>query len=163
MDNLQLKLSKPILYLGIFKFNFISMFQLFFFSSFGSNLDSEQDVLLTHGDSISNLAKDFNVIATSNNIIVGIANDILKLYGVQFHPEVNLTTNGHLMLRNFLFNIARLSGTFTIKSREAECIDYIRRTVGNQKVLVFFSIFAVGFVLFIIFYFNNKEFGQWRC
>ena len=99
-------------------------------------MDTKQDVLLTHGDSISVVAKDFKVIATSNNIIVGIANDSMKLYGVQFHPEVNLSTNGKLMLKNFLYNIANLKGTFTMRSRESECIDYIRKTVGDHKVLV---------------------------
>ncbi|KAF7492625.1 GMP synthase [glutamine-hydrolyzing] [Sarcoptes scabiei] len=99
------------------------------------NLDQQQDVLLTHGDSISRVAKDFKVIATSKNIIVSIANDSEKLYGVQFHPEVNLTINGNLMLKNFLYRIAGLKGTFTMKSRETECIEYIRKVVKNQKVL----------------------------
>ncbi|UXI19383.1 H/ACA ribonucleoprotein complex subunit 3 [Sarcoptes scabiei] len=99
------------------------------------NLDKQQDVLLTHGDSISRVAKDFKVIATSKNIIVSIANDSEKLYGVQFHPEVNLTINGNLMLKNFLYRIAGLKGTFTMKSRETECIEYIRKVVKNQKVL----------------------------
>lgn len=91
---------------------------------------------MTHGDSISRVAKDFKVIATSKNIIVSIANDSEKLYGVQFHPEVNLTINGNLMLKNFLYRIAGLKGTFTMKSRETECIEYIRKVVKNQKVLV---------------------------
>ena len=98
----------------------------------------KQDVLLTHGDSLSVVAKDFKVIATSNNIIVAIANDMMKLYGVQFHPEVTLSTNGNAMLKNFLYNIAGLKGTFTMRSRESECIEYIRKVVGNNKVLVSF-------------------------
>ncbi|KAH7641460.1 GMP synthase burgundy [Dermatophagoides farinae] len=100
-----------------------------------SNLAPKQDVLLTHGDSISVVAKDFKVIATSNNIIVAISNDMLKLYGVQFHPEVTLSTNGNAMLKNFLYNITGLKGTFTMRSRESECIEYIRKVVGNNKVL----------------------------
>lgn len=108
-----------------------------------NSLDSCQDVLLTHGDSISVVAKDFSVIATTgsswqnhqNNIIVAISNDVLKIYGVQFHPEVNLSTNGKIMLKNFLYNISGLKGTFTMKSRETECVEYIRKIVGDNKVL----------------------------
>ena len=65
-----------------------------------------------------------------------ISNVEKKLYGVQFHPEVDLSTNGKQMLKNFLFNVAGLSGNFTMKSRESECIDYIRQVVGKNKVLV---------------------------
>ena len=60
----------------------------------------------------------------------------MKIYGVQFHPEVDLTTNGKLIMKNFLYNITGLSGSFTMQSREAECIEYIRKHVGKNKVLV---------------------------
>lgn len=60
----------------------------------------------------------------------------MRLYGVQFHPEVDLTPKGKAMFSNFLYDVAGLSGNFTLQSRELECIDYIRRTVGNSKVLV---------------------------
>ncbi len=68
--------------------------------------------------------------------VVGVGSDKLKLYGVQFHPEVDLTDNGKQMMKNFLYEIAKFKGTFTMKSREQECIDYIKETVGNHKVLV---------------------------
>lgn len=48
----------------------------------------KQNVLLTHGDSIDKVADGFKVVATSGNLIAAIANDKLRLYGVQFHPEV---------------------------------------------------------------------------
>jgi len=59
-----------------------------------------------------------------------------RIYGVQFHPEVDLTANGMTMLRNFLYDVAGLKGTFELMSREQGCIDYIQRTVGDHKVLV---------------------------
>lgn len=54
------------------------------------NLEKAENVLLTHGDCIERVADTFRVIATSGNFIVGIANDKLRLYGLQFHPEVNI-------------------------------------------------------------------------
>jgi GMP synthase (glutamine-hydrolysing) len=40
------------------------------------------------------------------------------------------------MLKNFLFNIAKCEGIYTMMSREDSCIKYIKETVGDHKVLV---------------------------
>lgn len=103
-------------------------------------MDEEQQALLTHGDSVQDIAIDFKSIAVSGQIVAAIANEQRRIYGTQFHPEVDLTTNGKQILKNFLYNIAQLPGDFTMKSREQECIDYIRSTVGStDKVLVLLS------------------------
>lgn len=65
-----------------------------------------------------------------------IANDKKRLYGVQFHPEVDLTENGKQIFKNFLHNVCGLTGTFSMKSREEMCILEIQRCVGSNKVLV---------------------------
>ncbi|XP_067658415.1 GMP synthase [glutamine-hydrolyzing]-like [Haliotis asinina] len=102
-------------------------------------LDKQQSVLLTHGDSITETAEGFQVIAKSGSITAGIASEKMKLYGVQFHPEVDLTENGRQMLRNFLFNVVDCHGAFTMKCREKACVDYIKETVGEHKVLMLLS------------------------
>lgn len=66
----------------------------------------------------------------------GIANESKKLYGAQFHPEVSLTVNGKMILKNFLYDIAGCSGTFTVENRELQCIQDIKEKVGSSKVLV---------------------------
>ncbi|KAJ8916112.1 hypothetical protein NQ315_004479 [Exocentrus adspersus] len=102
-------------------------------------LDKMQQVLLTHGDSIDKVAENFRPIAQSTSFCAGIHNEKLNLYGIQFHPEVDLTLNGKTMLRNFLFDIAGLTGNYTIQGREGECVKYIKDTVGNNKVLLLVS------------------------
>lgn len=102
-------------------------------------LNNEEEVLLTHGDCISEPAEGFKVVAKSGEIIAAIANEKSKLYGVQFHPEVDLTPSGKTMLQNFLTEIAGLQCNFTMKSREVECCKYIRDMVGNNKVLMLVS------------------------
>lgn len=91
-----------------------------------------QPVLLTHGDSIDKVADNFKPIAQSSSFCAGICNEKLHLYGVQFHPEVDLTDNGKHMLKNFLFDIAGLTGNYTMDGRENECIKYIKDTVGEN-------------------------------
>ncbi|ESO82276.1 hypothetical protein LOTGIDRAFT_223436 [Lottia gigantea] len=102
-------------------------------------LDKTQTVLLTHGDSIDKLANGFEVVAESGNLTAGIANEKMKLYGVQFHPEVDLSENGIKMISHFLFDIAGCHGYYTMKSREEACVDYIVKVVGDHKVLMLLS------------------------
>eukprot|EP00040_Diaphanoeca_grandis_P039898 m.260530 g.260530 ORF g.260530 m.260530 type:complete len:666 (-) comp40042_c0_seq1:394-2391(-) len=102
-------------------------------------MDAEQQVLLTHGDSIANVADGFRVIAKHGGIIAGIENQSKNIYAVQFHPEVNLSINGTTMFRNFLFNISKLQGGYSIDDREALCIKQLKDTVGDKKVLVLVS------------------------
>ncbi|KAI0212516.1 GMP synthase [glutamine-hydrolyzing] [Lamellibrachia satsuma] len=102
-------------------------------------LAEDQQVLLTHGDTVTKVASDFQVIAQSGQIVAGIMNEKERLYGVQFHPEVDLSDNGVAMLKNFLRGIAECRATFTIKSREDVCIQYIQSAVGSHKVLLLVS------------------------
>ncbi|CAI5775756.1 synthase [glutamine-hydrolyzing] isoform X1 [Podarcis lilfordi] len=102
-------------------------------------LQKDEIVLLTHGDSVDKVADGFKVVAQSGNVIAAIANESKKLYGAQFHPEVSLTVNGKAMLKNFLYDIAGCSGTFTVQNRELECIRDIKEKVGSSKVLVLLS------------------------
>lgn len=96
-----------------------------------------QEVLLTHGDSIERVCDKFKVCATSSSdIVAGIYNEQARIYGVQFHPEVDLTVQGKKILGNFLFEISRLVPNYTMSSRKEECIRYIREKVGSNKVLV---------------------------
>ncbi|KXJ26674.1 GMP synthase [glutamine-hydrolyzing] [Exaiptasia diaphana] len=98
-------------------------------------LETTQEVLLTHGDSLDKLANGFKVAAKSGNIIAGIEHESKKLYGVQFHPEVDLTVNGISMFKNFLYGIAGLKGSYTVGSRMQSCLNEIKQTVGNSKIL----------------------------
>lgn len=126
--------------------------------------------MLTHGDSLTVLAPEFKAIAYSGSTVVGmlkidvwlsliyylmsvlaIANESTRVYGVQFHPEVDLTPSGRVMMKNFLRHIVGLHGTFTMQCREQECIDHIRNAVGDRKVLVrrFLFVFYWPFKLIV--------------
>lgn len=43
------------------------------------------------------------------------------------------------MLQNFLIEVAGIAPNFTIDCRKESCINYIRETVGSNKVLVLVS------------------------
>jgi anthranilate/para-aminobenzoate synthase component II len=48
------------------------------------------------------------------NFFEAIENTDHKIFGVQFHPEVDLTTNGSQMFYNFLIKISNCPGTIFI-------------------------------------------------
>lgn len=79
---------------------------------------------------------------------LAIADERRKLYGVQFHPEVDLSVSGKKILHNFLFRIAGVIDGFTIDNREQKCIQEIRSVVVDKKVLV--SLYQLMFILDIV-------------
>ncbi len=100
---------------------------------------AKQLVLMSHGDSIKTIPNNFKVIAKSNDIIVGISNEGKKIYGLQFHPEVDLTVEGKTMLYNFIRRIAAFKEVYTLEDRIQTSINYIKDKVKNNKVIVLVS------------------------
>ena len=103
-------------------------------------LGKRTQVLLTHGDSIDKVPDGFRVVATSGDITAAIESVERKMYGVQFHPEVDLSVEGGEMISNFLLGVCGLSGSFSMQSRQQTAIEYIRSNVADhQKVLCLVS------------------------
>ncbi|MCK5476747.1 MAG: glutamine-hydrolyzing GMP synthase [Candidatus Aenigmarchaeota archaeon] len=102
-------------------------------------LTQTQDVLMSHGDSITVVADDFEIIAESTGIIAGVRNKEKKLYGVQFHPEVDLTKFGKKIVDNFLYKICKFSGNYTKESQLNSSVKYIQNMIGDKDVLVLVS------------------------
>ena len=48
-------------------------------------------------------------------------------------PQVDLSKDGTAMLRNFLYGVVGLTGSYSPTCRQDLAIDYIRRTVGPTK------------------------------
>ena len=74
--------------------------------------------------------------STENTAFAAAANAKKKLFGLQFHPEVEHTAQGKVIIRNFLFDICRCKGSWTMKSFAKESVEAIRQTVGNKKVIL---------------------------
>lgn len=54
------------------------------------------------------LPKDLEVLAeTEDKVIMGIKHRLYSIYGVQFHPEAELTEDGHKILANFIKECTR--------------------------------------------------------
>ena len=92
---------------------------------------------MSHGDSIEKLPDGFAITAsTSNTQAAAIADNNNKIYGLQFHPEVEHTVDGKKMLWNFLLNVCRCKQDWTIKSFINESISTIKDTVKDKQVIL---------------------------
>lgn len=107
-------------------------------------LQSVQHVLMSHGDSVGEPAPGFRVagrsLDTHQEPVVAVIEDAARrFYGVQFHPEVELSVNGGRMLENFLYAVCGLEGRHVLGDRLREALEAIRRQVGDKKVFVLVS------------------------
>ncbi|AYF55224.1 GMP synthase (glutamine-hydrolyzing) [Clostridium novyi] len=91
---------------------------------------------MSHTDYVSQIPEGFKIIATTDQCpVAAMANEEKKIYGVQFHPEVEHTLFGQKMLGNFLFKIADLKADWSMASFAEEKIKAIKELVGDKKVL----------------------------
>lgn len=102
-------------------------------------LSSREQVLMSHGDSVTELPEGFRSVGHSGEVIVAMCNESRGLYGVQFHPEVDLTTHGREILHNFLYKVCELEGNYTLDDRIEIAIEKIRKTVGKEDVYILVS------------------------
>ena len=95
---------------------------------------------MSHTDYVSKLPSGFKGTAhTENCPFAAMENAEKKLYGVQFHPEVNHTQNGIDMLRSFLYNVCGCVGDWTMGNYAQTAISAIKEKVGDGKVLLALS------------------------
>lgn len=93
-------------------------------------------VWMSHGDSVKKIPDSFVILAKSQGApFAAIADEKRKIYGVQFHPEVEHTTEGRQMLKNFVVEIAGCKPNWTMKNFKEEEIVNIQKIVGDKKVI----------------------------
>ena len=100
-------------------------------------LPSKLRVWNSHGDRLSKLPKGFSAVAsTENSGFAGIADEQRRIFGIQFHPEVDHTEGGFNILENYLGKICGCKGDWSMASLAEESINSIRETVGADRVLL---------------------------
>lgn len=91
---------------------------------------------MSHTDYISAVPEGFEITGTTTQCpVAAFENEDRKLYGVQFHPEVEHTLFGRQMITNFLFNVCKVAGEWSMSSFIEEKVKKIKEIVGDKKVL----------------------------
>lgn len=98
--------------------------------------DDGRVVWMSHSDRVDVLPEGFTPIAVSDNSpFAAIANEEKRVYAMQYHPEVQHSEEGYLMLRNFAKNICGVTEKWKMEHFLKEQIKSIRERVGTGKVL----------------------------
>lgn len=91
---------------------------------------------MSHTDRITRLPEGFKMLAKSQNCpYAAFGDEERKLYGVQFHPEVNHTFKGTVILKNFLYNICGAVGDWTMSNFVSNQLEALKNKIGDKKVL----------------------------
>ncbi|HSU66735.1 MAG TPA: glutamine-hydrolyzing GMP synthase [Tepidisphaeraceae bacterium] len=99
-------------------------------------LPKETTVWMSHGDQVHDLPEQFVPLATTPTCPYAAAKHRTRpFYGVQFHPEVTHTPRGEQIFQNFLYEICRCKGDWTMGNFVERSIGQIRKQVGDAKVI----------------------------
>ncbi len=94
-----------------------------------------EQVWMSHGDHVAEIAPGFEVYGTSPNAPFAITADVSRhFYAVQFHPEVHHTPRGAMLYENFV-RIAGIARDWTMAAYREQAIAAIREEVGDGKVI----------------------------
>jgi GMP synthase (glutamine-hydrolysing) len=101
------------------------------------NISPKSQVWMSHGDTIAEIADDFEVIASTDTVRVA-AYQIkgTQTFGIQFHPEVTHSTDGKQLLENFLVDICGCSQNWNPDSFIDSTISSLKEKLGDDKVVL---------------------------
>ena len=101
----------------------------------GVSLNSQ--VWMSHGDTITRLPDKFELLASTNEVqIAAYKINNKDIFGLQFHPEVYHSKDGHILISNFLMNICNCSQDWTPNSFIDSTIADLKAKLGNDKVVL---------------------------
>ena len=77
-------------------------------------ISDESQVWMSHGDTIIKIPSSFRIIAGTPDVkVAGFSIEKEQTYGIQFHPEVYHSTEGTILLGNFVISICGCAASWT--------------------------------------------------
>ncbi|RYG04315.1 MAG: glutamine-hydrolyzing GMP synthase, partial [Chitinophagaceae bacterium] len=101
----------------------------------GINVNSQ--VWMSHGDTIKEVPDNFEIIASTADVrVAGYQVKDTDTYAIQFHPEVTHSTDGKILLQNFLVGICGCAQDWTADAFVETTIAALKEKLGNDKVVL---------------------------
>jgi GMP synthase (glutamine-hydrolysing) len=100
-------------------------------------MSNDSQVWMSHGDTIARIPSNYSIISSTKDVeIAGYAINDEQTFGIQFHPEVYHTSEGKILLSNFIVSICKCSCDWTPDSFVEETIKDLQTKLGNDKVIL---------------------------
>ena len=102
-----------------------------------NGMSVESQVWMSHGDTITETPDSvINIGSTQDVKNAAYRFKDQQTWGIQFHPEVYHSTEGKILIENFVVHIAKASQTWTPNSFVESAVSEIRDTVKNENVVL---------------------------
>lgn len=100
-------------------------------------ISAGSQVWMSHGDTIANIDSSYQIIASTADVkVAGFEIENEQTWGIQFHPEVFHSTDGPILLKNFVVNICGCSQSWTADSFVESTVAELKAQIGDEKVIL---------------------------
>jgi len=101
-----------------------------------ADLPEVHDVWMSHFDAITEVPDGFRATASTPDAPVAVLeDDVRRIWGVQFHPEVIHSPHGMTVLRTFLHDLAGCRPSWRMSSVIDDQVTRIREQVGDGRAI----------------------------
>ncbi len=102
-----------------------------------NDIKDDSVVWMSHADTILKIPENYKITASTHDVkIAAYSVTGEETHGIQFHPEVYHTDEGTKILKNFVYGICGCKGLWTSDSFIDRTIDDLKKTIGNDKVVL---------------------------
>ena len=100
-------------------------------------MSGHSQVWMSHGDTIVKIPDNYKIIASTNDVpVAAFQVEGEQTWGIQFHPEVYHSTEGTLLLKNFVADICGCKQDWTPASFVESTVKELKEKLGNDRVIL---------------------------
>jgi len=100
-------------------------------------VSNNSQVWMSHGDTIAKIPSNYQIIASTVDVNVGAFTiEGETTFGIQFHPEVYHSSEGMVILKNFVVTVCGCKQDWTPNSFVETTIKGLREKLGSDKVVL---------------------------
>ncbi|MHA8063495.1 glutamine-hydrolyzing GMP synthase [Aquirufa aurantiipilula] len=100
-------------------------------------ISSQSQVWMSHGDTIMELPAPYEIIGSTESVkVAAFAHASKPIFGIQFHPEVTHSTEGSIILRNFIVKVCDCTQDWTSDSFVETTVANLKEKLGQDKVVL---------------------------
>ncbi|MES2381941.1 MAG: glutamine-hydrolyzing GMP synthase [Bacteroidota bacterium] len=102
-----------------------------------TGIKENTQVWMSHGDTIQSIPDNFKIIASTDAVkVAAFKIEGEPTYAFQFHPEVTHSTDGLMMLENFVKHVAKLNQDWTPTHFIGNITAEMKAKIGDDKVIL---------------------------